>query len=265
MGQWKKRGRIHLLADRIVRVGDKNQSFPDYSVFASGEMLKLEDAKARILVFFRDEDIENFNKHPYALIKKIYDIPFEKIAGIAPVLSRYKDNLTDYGLPIENWSADEDWDQWLILQDSYEKIFAIKKLFRHLGIEKNLFQIDMNLLQILVQVSQRPQIIQKTNINELDDWIQLIQCRDKVLHQLRTEGHCGRTSFIRNSIELVLKEILFRDISIDELIYKNLDRGMNVSDLSDRDILYLCHKSNELNFHSPLFLLQTIFSKDSSD
>ena len=72
----------------------------------------------------------------------------------------------------------------------------------------------MNLLQILVQVSQRPQIIQKTNINELDDWIQLIQCRDKVLHQLRTEGHCGRTSFIRNSIELVLKEILFRDIFI---------------------------------------------------
>ncbi len=258
MGQWVRRGRIHLLADRILSRNSLNTQDDDFSVFASAEMLKLEDAKARILVYFKKEDLITFSKHPCCKNKEIFDIPIERITGIGPVLKKYKTNLVDYGLVILDIAVDDVWDKWIFFQDSYEKIYAIENLYKKIKIKSNIFRVNNAALQKIIQISQRPQTPFDDTSNVINNWIKLIHCRDEVLQQLRTNGHCGRTSFVSASVELSISLIFNKSFQIALPNENRLDRAINRNDFSEDTILLFCHKANELGFSSPLFLMQLV-------
>ena len=82
LGQWIRRQRIHILADRLIEVVHKDLGNVDLSIFASSEMLKLEDAKARVLVVLREKTIVDFQRHPFCIQKNVLDISRESIKVI---------------------------------------------------------------------------------------------------------------------------------------------------------------------------------------
>jgi len=234
LGQWIRRQRIHILADRLIDFAQTNLGNVDLSIFASSEMLKLEDAKARVLVVLREKTIADFKRHPFCGQKKVLDISRESIKGIAPILERYRKNLNDYDLPIFNFSLDQEWDDWLLWQGAHERICAIKSLFGKIGFSEKIFSEDLLSLYSMTIFSFRPESKTTELPPNYKYWIGLLQKRDAILQKLRVDGFCGDTRFLPESIkEYCLHHGLKQSIDFQGLPIKIEERGWVASDLSE--------------------------------
>jgi hypothetical protein len=240
LSQWIRRGRIHILPQRIISYKGDISKEVDLSIFASGEMLKLEDAKARILVVLNEKNIKSFEHHPFCISKNILDIPLESIKGIAPILERYRRNLSEYDLPILDWAADEEWDDWLIWQGAHEKIFAIKRLFLKIGYSSNFFERPMKDLYSLAKISFRPEMLVEDIPPGFENWISLLKARDSVLQKLRVDGFCGTTEFFTRSIlEYLHQTTPGVEVQLQVNDCQVSERGWMPSDLGEAYISYI--------------------------
>ena len=102
--QWVSRGRIHLLMDRILLPGEPR----DGSLFAACSAIKLDDAKARVLVSLTPQWLVAEHFHPTFRSRKIFSLPISMVSEVAPTLSQYRRRLDAFKLKISDWCAEED-------------------------------------------------------------------------------------------------------------------------------------------------------------
>lgn len=234
LGQWIRRQRIHILADRLIEFDRKNEGNLDLSIFASSEMLKLEDAKARVLIVLREKTIADFQRHPFCTKKNVLDISRESIKGIAPILERYRKNLNEYDLPIFDFSLEQEWDDWLLWQGAHERIHAIKSFFQRIGFSDKIFSGDLVALYSMTRFSFRLESKTAELSANFKYWICLLQKRDQILQKLRVDGFCGDTRFLPESIkEFYLQNEIEMGIDFQFSPIKIEERGWVASDLSE--------------------------------
>lgn len=198
--QWKARGLMHLASSRVLRAGvDK------FSLFALAPFVKLDDAKARVIVrlvpFLIDEEII----HPIFGGPNVFSIPWEKIQGVCPALPQYRRRLDIFNVPIEDWDFTTLWEEWLVTQGCYERIQILQGILGKIGFNNKDFLSDSRLIGAIVQNVVRPQSAQALPYEVPFGWRTIFQNRDEILKRLRFEGHSDRVSFLEASISEILK------------------------------------------------------------
>ena len=195
--QWRSRGLMHVAADRVT------SGFPNASLFALAPLLKIDDAKSRVIVNLG----KNFSKrealHPSFQNAGVLSIFWSQIRSISPVIPQFKRRLEEFSLPIEEWDLSQLWDEWLVTQSCYERTEALKMVLGRLGFNSTEFILDASVLSAIVRTVLRP-----SELAELSSvphgWRTLLQNRDGILKKLRFDGHSDRISFLGASIsELV--------------------------------------------------------------
>jgi len=191
--QWHSRGLMHIAADRI------SSGSPDASLFALAPLLKLDDAKSRVIVNLA----KGFNKidalHPSFKHAGILSISWGEIQSISPVMPQFKRRLDDFHLPIEDWDFSKLWDEWLVTQSCYERTEALKIVLGRLGFNSTEFIADSSTLSAIVRTVVRPgESADRLLVPQ--GWKTLVQSRDSILKKLRFDGHSDRASFLGASI-----------------------------------------------------------------
>lgn len=234
--QWQSRKLMHLAADRVLSAGSEK-----LSLFALAPFVKLDDAKARVVVNLGQHFSKSGAIHPAYNNPNVISITWGQIKGIAPALPQFKRRLDGFKLPVETWDLSEFWDEWLVAQSCYERTEALKIVLGKLGFNDADFIADALMLSSIVRTVLRPgELADRSSVPH--GWRSLLQNRDAILKKLRFDGHSDRTSFLGASIsELVrtngadpcgsgLEELVearesgwrFQDLSgqVLELIYK---------------------------------------------
>ncbi len=134
--QWLARGRLHILRDRIFVAGEVMDGTP----FASCAAFKLDDAKARVIVTLKPDWSSDLSHHPDFSSKAILSLPLPTIREVAPTLPQYKRRLEATHLKIADWTAEEEWEDWLLTQGIHE---------RHVSISDELRRIGFNFVELL--------------------------------------------------------------------------------------------------------------------
>ena len=259
LGQWIRRQRIHILADRLIEGALKDVGSVDLSIFASSEMLKLEDAKARVLVVLREKTIADFQRHPFCIQKNVLDISRESIKGIVPILERYRKNLNEYDLPIFDYSLDKEWEEWLLWQGAHERIHVIKSFFRKIGFSEKIFSGDLVGLHSMTRFSFRPESVTAELPANFKNWIDLLHKRDSILQKLRVDGYCGDTRFLAASIkEFYFQNGLEKTIDFQRLPIKIVERGWMASDISESIAINIAETQLKDLSSLKIFDLQTV-------
>jgi hypothetical protein len=227
--QWTARKRIFLLKDRIFQELPKDEN--DLSFFASSSFFKLDDAKARVIVKLKEAWLKNQLDCVFISQKNFAEIHLDQIQEVAPVLDQYRRRLEDLDLPIANWSADEEWNLWLIHQGAHERASAISECLYKLGFTSNSFLENKEGLEILTRNALRPKASTSSANHFVNAWSDLISKRDELLKKMRFEGHSGRTSFfiatIKGLTDSTLHEVLNKISPIEDR-----ENDWNFSDIS---------------------------------
>lgn len=198
--QWKARGLMHLAAGRVIPSG-YNKS----SLFALAPLIKLDDAKARVVVNlasgWSDEDIT----HPIYGLSNLISIPWDQIKSIAPVMPQFRRRLENFGLYVEEWDISELWSEWLFTQGCYERLKMLQITLRKIGFNSNDFLSDTSLIGEIVKMVVRPNAKESVSSILPIGWKTLLRNRDEILKKLRFDGHADRLSFLESSILEIIK------------------------------------------------------------
>ena len=225
--QWVARGRIHLLMDRVFLPGEAKEA----ALFAACSALKLDDAKARVLVSLWPDWLNADNLHPACGSKKIFSLPISFVKEVAPTLPQYRRRLEAFQLKISDWTAEEEWDQWLVQQSAHERVSALLDITFNYGVNSDFFNDGSNTLDSMARLVMRPNSHKITSTKVLENWIKIVLNRDDILHRLRFEGHSDRTSFFYASLRYVALHCYGHVITpIVEL--PHADRGWISTDIS---------------------------------
>lgn len=195
--QWRSRGLMHVAAQRIT------SGSPDASLFALAPLLKLDDAKSRVIVNLGRRFSKFEASHPSFKHAGVLSILWSHIQSISPVIPQFKRRLDDFDLPVEDWDFSKLWDEWLVTQNCYERTEALKDFLGKLGFNSTEFVADTLTLSAIVRTVVRP-VESVDRLLVPQGWKTLVQSRDSILKKLRFDGHSDRTSFLGASIsELV--------------------------------------------------------------
>ena len=224
--QWVSRGRIHLLMDRILLPSEPR----DGSLFAACSALKVDDAKARVLVSLKPQWLVAEHFHPTFRSRKIFSLPISMVSELAPPLPQYRRRLDVFKLKISDWSAEEEWDNWLVDQSSHERVSALRDIASSSGLESPIFNGSTSTLDEIIRLVMRPNS-HKIGLSEIPgDWIQIVAKRDQILGTLRFEGHSDRTSFFSASLRQIALHCYERAIA-QAIELLPADRGWVRADL----------------------------------
>lgn len=224
--QWVARGRIHLLADRVMREST-SQDLIDLSFFTACTVLKLDDAKGRIWVSLTSESINGSRTHPYSFSKNVLDLPLSDIRAIGSILPQHKRRLDAIDLPISDSTLEAEWNQWLLVQGAYERFCAIELFFNRIG-----FELTIGLDPNAVQMAMRPNDQHDGVLNSLGQWRSLLYHRDEILQKLRFDGHAGEKSFFAASIQALLSIDKNSHMIPDALFLRGNDGAWSLKDIS---------------------------------
>ena len=196
--QWRSRGLMHVAADRVTS-GLKNAS-----LFALAPLLKIDDAKSRVIVNLGNNFSKSEAIHPGFQNVGVLSIFWSQIRSISPVLPQFKRRLEEFNLPIEEWDLSQLWDEWLVTQSCYERTEALKIVLGKLGFNDAGFIADTSMLSALVRAVLRPsELAERSSVPH--GWRTLVQNRDAILKKLRFDGHSDRTSFLGASISELIR------------------------------------------------------------
>ena len=240
--QWRSRGLMHVAADRVT------SGLTNASLFALAPLLKIDDAKSRVIVNLG----KNFGKsealHPSFQNADVLSIFWSQIRSISPVIPQFKRRLEDFNLPIEEWDLTQLWDEWLVTQSCYERTEALRMVLGRLGFNSTEFVADALVLSAIVRTALRPG--ESTDpLPVPDGWRTLLQNRDGILKKLRFSGHCDRTSFLEASIsELVRINGADPSGSVLEGFIEARESGWQFQDLSDQALQSLLKLSGASPF-----------------
>ena len=226
--QWQARGIIHMASNRVLLGGiDKS------SMFALAPFVKLDDAKARVIVRLvpnlSDEDMI----HPSFRDPNVFSVHWDKIQSVCPALPQFRRRLDGFNLPIEDWDITALWDDWLVTQGCYERFQNLQDILGKIGFNNKDFLADSHLLGSIVRNVVRPQSAKASSFEVPFGWHTIFQNRDEILKRLRFEGHCDRVSFLEASISEILKVNGHgaAGLKLEELI-SDRDSGWQFQDLS---------------------------------
>ena len=191
--QWRSRGLMHVAADRVTS-GLKNAS-----LFALAPLLKIDDAKSRVIVNLGKDFSKSEALHPNFQNVGVLSIFWSQIRSISPVVPQFKRRLEEFYLPIEEWDLSQLWDEWLVTQSCYERTEALKMVLGRIGFNSTEFISDASVLSAIVRSVLRPSELTEPS-SVPDGWRTLLQSRDGILKKLRFDGHSDRTSFLGASI-----------------------------------------------------------------
>ena len=196
--QWQARGLIHLASSRILRSGSSKAP-----LFSLAPFVKLDDAKARVVVRFAPGFRTAELAHPSFGDPNVLSIPWRRIQGIFPVLPQFRRRLENFNVYVEDWDLTPLWEEWLVSQGCYERLEAIQSNLRRIGFNDNSFVSDSRLLHAIVLDVVRPQSALSLDIPT--GWRSIFQKRDEILKKLRFEGHSDRVSFLEASVSEIRK------------------------------------------------------------
>lgn len=193
--QWQARGLIHLASSRVLRSGMSKAP-----LFSLAPFVKLDDAKARVVVrltldFCADELI-----HPSFGDPIVLSIPWERIQGVSPVLPQFRRRLDSFNVSVEDWDLTPLWEEWLVSQGCYERLKAIQSILKKIGFNDNSFLSDSRFLHAIIVTVVRPQSSLALSLDIPTGWRSIFQNRDEILKKLRFEGHSDRVSFLEASL-----------------------------------------------------------------
>lgn len=224
--QWRSRGLMHVAADRVT------SGLTNASLFALAPLLKIDDAKSRVIVNLG----RNFSKvealHPSFQNSGVLSIVWGQIKSISPVVPQFRRRLEDFNLPLEEWDLSQLWDEWLVTQSCYERTEALKIGLGKLGFNDAKFTADTLMLSSIVRAALRPG--EPTDPSPVPHgWRTLVRNRDGILRKLRFDGHSDRTSFLGASISEIVR-INGADPSGSELegLVEARESGWRFQDLS---------------------------------
>lgn len=226
--QWRSRGVMHVAADRVT------SDLTNASLFALAPLLKIDDAKSRVIVNLG----RNFSKrealHPSFQNAGVLSVFWSQIRGISPVIPQFKRRLEEFDLPLEEWDLSQLWNEWLVTQSCYERTETLKLVLGRLGFNSTEFISDGLVLSAIVRTALRP----GESTDQLSvpaGWRKLLQNRDRILKKLRFDGHSDRTSFLEASIsELARVNEVDPSESVLEGFIEARESGWQFQDLSDQ-------------------------------
>ena len=227
--QWQSRKLMHLAADRVLSAGSEK-----LSLFALAPLVKLDDAKARVVVNLGQHFSKSGSMHPAYNNPDVISITWDQVKSIAPALPQFKRRLDGFNIPVETWDLSELWDEWLVTQSCYERTEALKIVLVKLGFNDAGFIADTLMLSALVRAVLRPsELAERSSVPH--GWRILVQNRDAILKKLRFDGHSDRTSFLGASISELIR-INGADPSGFELegLVEARDSGWRFQDLSSQ-------------------------------
>ena len=236
--QWFSRGRIHILMDRVFVSGE----LVDGSIFAACSALKLDDAKARVLVSLSPDWLSIGNLHPAFRSRKILSLPLSAVRELAPTLPQYRRRLESFNLPMAEWSAEEEWNLWLVDQSAHERETALIDVAVKNSYESSIFLLGNDLVGKIIRIVTRPQSHAIVSTDLLDGWMLLISRRDEILKKLRFEGHNDRSSFFRESFLQISCQCYGCELSNPPDL-PSKDSGWVLQDLCPETINYIKNES----------------------
>ncbi len=226
--QWQARGLMHLAADRILPAGSNKSA-----LFALAPLVKLDDAKARVVVHLTKKWREGNLIHPKFQLPNLLCLDWDQIQSLVPVLPQYRRRLETFSLPLEDWDVTELWDDWLFTQGCYERLRCLQNSLGKLGFNSAKFLADEVLLEQIIQTVLRPNAVDFAESKVPSGWKNLLANRDRILKKLRFDGHSDRMSFLESSVVEIfqLNGCSHIDFKLDELVIR-LDRGWQFQDLT---------------------------------
>lgn len=226
--QWQSRGLMHLAADRILPAGSNKSA-----LFALAPLLKLDDAKARVVVHLAENWREGNVIHPKFQQPNLLCLDWDQIQSIAPVLPQFRRRLESFCLPLEKWDLSEMWDEWLVTQGCYERLRCLQSSLCKLSFNAKEFLANETLLEQIIMTVVRPNSTAYISSDMPRGWKTLFENRDEILKKLRFEGHSDRTSFLESSVREILH---LNGCSQSDFNYNSLvtlqDRGWQFEDLN---------------------------------
>jgi hypothetical protein len=202
LSQWVSRKYLDTLATRVF-TGMENLT---PIVFYGGPYLKQEDARGRIIVNLKDT-WRRLNITPDNFTQaEIFSIPVDEIIEIAPSMDGYASKLgTTYRLPIASWSAEKEWNSWLLGQAILEIRRAVIVESGRAGcIEKEVLN-DLDLVTQIIRKSLRPDL-STNDPNLIGCWGIIFEKRDAWIQKFRVNGHLEHTSMFLASLLAVSSE-----------------------------------------------------------
>jgi len=225
--QWKARGRIHLLKDRVIFAN----GIDDFSLFAACPALKLDDAKGRVIATLRHSALDDSRLLKGAKSKAILDLTISDISYVSAILPQHSKRLETLGLPMSSKSYEIEWDFWLLEYGAHERFHAISEIFNKIG-----FSINANMNVSSVKLAMRPNEPRLPEALIDKKWLNLLKKRDSILQNLRFEGHSGCSSFFSASITHVIDTENLNHQLTDDLLLPQRDTAWNFNDLSPKII-----------------------------
>jgi hypothetical protein len=226
--QWQARGLMHLAADRILPAGSNKSA-----LFALAPLVKLDDAKARVVINLTMKWRDGNVMHPKFQLPNLLCVDWDQILSIAPVLPQYRRRLESFNLPIEEWNISELWDEWLVTQGSYERLRCLQSSLCKLSFNAGEFLANEILLEQIIKTVARPNSTAFISSDVPRGWKTLFENRDGILKKLRFDGHSDRMSFLESSVReiLQLNGCSQSDFKLDELVTQQ-DYGWKFQDLT---------------------------------
>jgi hypothetical protein len=238
--QWYARGSIHLSSSRILHAGvDKAP------LFSLSPFVKLDDAKARVLIRLDSNlRIDEFS-HPYFIDSNVLSLPWEVAKSLCPVLPQFRRRLEDFNLAIEEWDISSFWEEWLLKQGCHERLEALLRILKKTGFNDHIFLANKPLLKSIIYNVVRPQSDAALSMDLPYGWRKLIQNRDSILKKLRFDGHSDRKSFLAASIAEICTLNKIKPIKLNLIeSSENIESGWSFHDLTS-SVLESIHKSDD--------------------
>lgn len=226
LSQWVSRKYLDTLATRVFTGIDNLTP----TVFYGGPYLKQEDARGRIIVNLKDT-WRRLNITPDNFTQAdIFSISVDEIIEIAPSMDGHANKLrTTYRLPIASWSAEKEWNSWLLGQATLEIRRAIIIESGRAGcIEKEVLN-DLDLVTQIIRKSLRPEL-STNDPNLIGCWGIIFEKRDAWIQSLRVNGHLEHTSMFLASVIEVSNEIFEESRTFDYKLPSE-DRGWHFQDI----------------------------------
>jgi len=227
--QWQARGQIHLASCRLLSAGSDKAS-----LFALAPFLKLDDAKARVVVRLLPNVSRDQLVHPSFCGQNVLTLSWEAVQSLCPVLPQFRRRLESFLVPVEDWDISTLWDDWIVTQGCYERALALQVVLGRIGFVSQSFLADLGRLFSLVNAVIRPSSIQSGSSVVPPGWLSLLMNRDEILKRLRFEGHSDRVSFLHASV-LEISRINHQqnDESNFDALPADRDSGWELKDITE--------------------------------
>jgi hypothetical protein len=246
LAQWISRKYLDTLASRVF----EGISGLAPIVFYSSPYLKLEDARGRIIVNLRDTWKKRKTIAENYLNAEVVSIPVDEIIEIAPSMEQYANKLaTTYRLPIAAWSAEKEWDKWLMTQATLEIRRAITSETGRAGCIGNELLKNEELLTQIIKKSLRP-LANKGDESLISDWEIIFEKREEWIQFLRVNGHLENTSMFISSLVHIATTLTGQSQKFNFELHSE-DRDWNFEDINNQILEELEQFDVDMNIKIP--------------